>query len=157
MVVAPYAGGLVALLMFLPQINWNSNHDNVTFKFQFAHGFSMDRPEFEATLPAPLPFDKNSLENKFGALFSELQEAESKDEKKEFIYDKALKKLNHYVGYYGSQIGLWGFMCFPVLLTLWNRRFGKRKNLGHKIPSISNNARPLLIASVAIPLFIWVD
>jgi hypothetical protein len=38
----PYLGGLVALLVFAPNILWNQQNDWLTMRFQFGHGFSTD-------------------------------------------------------------------------------------------------------------------
>jgi hypothetical protein len=35
----PYLGGLLALLVFLPNILWNADNDWLTMRFQFGHGF----------------------------------------------------------------------------------------------------------------------
>jgi 4-amino-4-deoxy-L-arabinose transferase-like glycosyltransferase len=38
----PYLGGLAALLVFLPNLIWNAQHDWLTLRFQFGHGFMAD-------------------------------------------------------------------------------------------------------------------
>lgn len=38
-----YAGGLIAFLVFSPNIWWNSQHDMITWKFQLRHGLSLPR------------------------------------------------------------------------------------------------------------------
>jgi len=38
----PYLGGLVALLVLLPNLIWNAQHDWLTLRFQFGHGFLTD-------------------------------------------------------------------------------------------------------------------
>ncbi|MGI8496368.1 MAG: glycosyltransferase family 39 protein [Gemmatimonadaceae bacterium] len=39
----PYLGTLVALLLFMPVLLWNSHHDWVSFRFQLAHGLGAPR------------------------------------------------------------------------------------------------------------------
>ena len=48
----PYLGGLVALLVFLPNLVWNAQHDWLALRFQFGHGFTTD------TGPLTLPVDE---------------------------------------------------------------------------------------------------
>ncbi|MCG6942426.1 MAG: glycosyltransferase family 39 protein [Thiohalocapsa sp.] len=38
----PYLGGLIALLVFLPNLVWNAQHDWLSLRFQFGHGFTTD-------------------------------------------------------------------------------------------------------------------
>lgn len=146
----PYLGGLVALLVFTPQLQWNSNHDNITFQFQFSHGMSTDRPNTGSFLTPPLPEDKNSDEYKASLAFAELEKAEQKEEKQPQFYDSFLKKLNIYIGYYASQVGFWGILIFPLLLLL-----SKKKSRSVHSNISFGNCRPLLLTSVFFPLFLF--
>ncbi|MEA3642775.1 MAG: glycosyltransferase family 39 protein, partial [Lamprobacter sp.] len=38
----PYLGGLLALLVFAPNLLWNAHNDWLTLRFQFGHGFSTE-------------------------------------------------------------------------------------------------------------------
>jgi hypothetical protein len=51
----PYLGGLLALLVFAPNILWNADNDWLTMRFQFGHGFSTDVGDSWQRLPATLP------------------------------------------------------------------------------------------------------
>lgn len=152
----PYLGGLVALLVFLPHLTWNADHQWITFKFQMRHGFAMERPEFSTgNLPAPEPFDPSGTEAELASSFLGIQEIQAQEELKPKPWDRALKKLNIYLGFYGSQIALWGFLAVP-LVAAWFRR--KRQGPDARAvsrPVVPVGTRHIVISSVVVPLFIF--
>jgi 4-amino-4-deoxy-L-arabinose transferase-like glycosyltransferase len=152
----PYLGGVVALLVFLPHLTWNAQHDWITFKFQLRHGFAMERPEFAAVhLPAPEPFDPESAEAAMATSFAAIQELQEQEEMKPKPWDQALKKLNIYLGFYGSQIALWGLLIFPMTAAWWRRRQAGADARAALSPSLSAGSRQIVVASVAVPLFVF--
>ena len=98
----PYLGGLLALLVFAPNLLWNAQHDWLTLRFQFGHGFSTESGPIQLAadaLPAvtgahvytrepPMPMD-------WGERFSSLG------------------------GFIGEQLLLWGLLLVPIGSALW--------------------------------------
>lgn len=161
----PYLGGLVALLVFLPNIAWNAQHDWITFRFQARHGFSLDRPDLAAVgLPSAEPAAEDGPEMALASRFLRLADEAKKEEKKPGPWDDTLNALNRYVGYYASQLALWGLLLAGVPLA-W--RDARRARQGAKprhdaavyiIPTkgqLDPRARPLLVAACAVPLVVF--
>ncbi|WP_238787503.1 ArnT family glycosyltransferase [Thiospirillum jenense] len=51
----PYLGGFIAIMICLPHIVWNANHDWLTVRFQFGHGFSTDAGTMQLLAEQVLP------------------------------------------------------------------------------------------------------
>lgn len=145
----PYLGGLVCLLVFSPNLAWNADNDWITFRFQARHGFAMERPEMTTAprLPVPAEATEGSVEWNLGQIFRDLEEVSKKEEKRPGPFDATLKALNRYVGFYGSQIGLWGGLLVGAPFV-WRRR----KEFA---APLAPDARPLAAASLAVPLLLF--
>ncbi|EGV28239.1 hypothetical protein ThidrDRAFT_3942 [Thiorhodococcus drewsii AZ1] len=118
----PYLGGLVALLVFMPNILWNAHHDWVTMRFQFGHGFSTEVGAL-ASVPAEVVERTGfqSLGERLGSLF----------------------------GYLGVQLGFWGLIAVPLLWAGWSRR---SVDSADTAPVLSAHGRALLVAATLFPL-----
>lgn len=145
----PYLGGLVALLVFLPNLVWNAQNDWITFRFQLRHGLAMERPVVEEAprLPAPEKAQIDSVEWNLGQVFRDLEEVTAKEEKRPGPLDELLKALNRYIGFYASQFALWGAFLIGAPM-LWRRR--RSEGL-----SVDEDAKPLLQALVWAPLIVF--
>ncbi len=152
----PYAGAVVALLVFSPHLMWNANNDWITFKFQLRHGFSLDRPEMKiSNLPEPEPFDPNGPEVALASAFKDIFLAQEEEELRPRFLEPALKKINIYLGFYGSQIAIWGLLIFP-LGAAWRRQHKNKKDHRVRIkPKMSPGAYHIFIASFAAPLIVF--
>lgn len=152
----PYAGGLVALLIFTPHLMWNANHDWITFKFQLRHGFSLDRPEMKTSnLPEPESPDPDGPEIKLASAFQEIILAQEREELRPRIWDPTLKKLNIYLGFYGSQIAIWGLLAFPLGAAWRLQRKNKRDHRVRVKPLLTLGAYHTFIASFSVPLVVF--
>lgn len=123
----PYLGALVALLVFAPNLLWNQQHDWLTMRFQFGHGFSTE----VGALPV-------------GAAGHIAHDAP----------DTLLERLGSLGGYLGAQLGLWGLIAIPLLLAPWlGRRRQPAEPDAHRGPDviIPAHVRPLLWAATLIP------
>lgn len=152
----PYLGGIIALAVFLPHVVWNAEHDWITFKFQLRHGLALDRPELAAShLPAPEIRYPDGPEIALASAFQEIIEAQEEEELKPKPWEPILKKLNIYLGFYSSQLALWGLLAVPLIAALIRRR--RRGSDRHAVArkETSTGSRHLIIASVAVPLIVF--
>lgn len=145
----PYAGGLVALLVFMPNLYWNAQNDWITFRFQARHGFSLERPE---ALSGALPrAEKPALTGPEYALarpFLDLERREIAEERRPRAYDSLLAALNRYVGFYASQVGLWGAIL-AVFGIAWRAR-----RAADRLADPSATV-PLVKAAAMVPLIVF--
>lgn len=124
----PYLGAVLALLVFAPNILWNAEHDWLTMRFQFGHGFSTGMGPFTA-LPA------NAVEQT--GLHAP---------------GERLARLTEYLG---AQLGFWGLFVLPLPLAPW---LGRRQGASDPPDDDSQatifqpHARALLIAATLFPL-----
>lgn len=125
----PYLGGLLALLVFAPNLIWNAQNDWVSLRFQFGHGFATDS--------GALITDADSALQGRGA--------EIVHSGPEGLGERALSLLS----YLGTQLGLWGLMALPILATPWLalRRGGAPRSSELTLPG-----RALLQAATLFPL-----
>ena len=170
----PYLGGVIAFLIFLPNINWNMKHDWVTWKFQLRHGLSLKRGEVGVSkLPlAEIPSEDSQevqLSNKFLVKLSEIDKYQdlmsqsdrlkkmSENEKSPSKVNVLLANLKKFTSaktkftrlgdYLGGQIGVWGFLLISIFLSLRSAIREKRKlKFSHK------GIESLLIGSAVFPI-----
>ncbi|WP_295433268.1 glycosyltransferase family 39 protein [uncultured Thiodictyon sp.] len=124
----PWLGGLLAVLVFAPNLLWNLDHDWLTLRFQFGHGFALDPgvlvgPGAGTASAAIEPAPPASWWGRGGALLR----------------------------YLGGQLGLWGLLA-PALIALVVTRTGRRADPGGTGAVIAAHARPLLQAAALFPL-----
>lgn len=152
----PYLGGVIALVVFLPHLAWNANHDWITFKFQLRHGLALDRPELAAShLPIPVEREPDGPEIALASNFQDIQAAQVAEELQPKPWDLLLEKLNIYLGFYASQLALWGLLVFPFSAALLrNRRRGTDRFANYR-SNAATGARNIIFASVAVPLIVF--
>ncbi len=95
----PYLGALAALLVFAPNLVWNAQHDWLTIRFQFGHGFSTSA----------------------GAISAEaVGTALALPERASVLEQAGLgERLLAVLSFLGIQAALWGLMIFPLVAGLW--------------------------------------
>lgn len=125
----PYLGGLLALLVFLPNLLWNLEHGWLSLRFQFGHGFGAESG------PLIQGADLGLQDGSATILHSGHRGLE----------ERAASLL----GFFGTQLGLWGLMALPILATPWLGRSGPGARKG---PSLTPKARVLLGAATWLPL-----
>ena len=119
----PYLGGLLALLVFAPNLVWNVDNDWLTLRFQFGHGFATDT----------------------GALIGAGEGAATIEQSGPgTLVERAASLL----GYLGTQLGFWGLIALPILLLPWIARRPGADAGGTLRP----HARHLLLAAALFPL-----
>ena len=152
----PYLGGCAALLIFLPHLYWNSQHDWITLRFQFGHGFSVKR---ELTIGSTLPKAHESL---IGSpeieLYNDLQRAMStvsgfaetkkvpKPQKSKL--ELAWQRTGDYIG---GVLGLWGVYASVIIGLAWQRY--RNRSLNQKTTHRSGWA--LIQAATVWPLLFF--
>jgi hypothetical protein len=121
----PYLGGLVALLVFAPNILWNQQNEWLTMRFQFGHGFSTE----VGALPVGAPGDIEHVGPRSTG-----------------------ERLESLMGYLGTQLAFWGLVAVPLLLAPWIGR--KRDGDTEPEPTqvLTRHTKPLLWAATLFPL-----
>jgi len=126
----PYLGGLLALLVFSPNLLWNAHNDWLTIRFQFGHGFSTETGTLVAnSLPVP------TGDHKVAAALTSGQHS-------------VAEGLGSLLDFFGVQIALWGLLALPVVASLLRRRGAKPKQ---ELTVFDPAARALLIAGSLFP------
>lgn len=105
----PYLGGLLALLVFAPNLVWNAQNEWLTLRFQFGHGFSTDS--------GPIRLAADALPAVTGA------HAYSSEPPEPMAWGERLSSL---AGYLSEQLLFWGLLLVPIGIALW--RAGRRPN-----------------------------
>ncbi|MFW6258155.1 MAG: glycosyltransferase family 39 protein, partial [Halochromatium sp.] len=103
----PYLGGLLALLVFAPNLLWNAQHDWLTLRFQFGHGFS--------TESGPIRLAADALPAVTGA------HAYTHEPPMPMDWGERLSSLG---GFIGEQLLLWGLLLVPIGIALWRAVLG---------------------------------
>jgi 4-amino-4-deoxy-L-arabinose transferase-like glycosyltransferase len=133
----PYLGGLLALLVFSPNLIWNANNDWISLRFQFGHGFATDTGGFE--LPA------DSLPPAVGAFSYSPPDGGP---------DTPAERLASLAGFLGTQLAFWGLLLLPLAASLW-RRGGPRRAIDTAARWFDQPARTLLVAAAVFPLALF--
>ena len=140
----PYLGGLLALLVFLPNVLWNAGNDWLTMRFQFGHGFATDTGAGQIAfatdaLPTALPLAPGAgtgVEAPAPEPLSGIGE-----------------RLASVGGYLGTQLGLWGLLLVPLFMALAG---GGLRRAGRDLATTLTPAgRTLLTAGTAVPLLVF--
>jgi len=127
----PYLGGLLALLVFGPNLLWNAQNDWLTIRFQFGHGFSTETSTL-VTNSLPVPIGDHKVAT---ALSSEQR--------------SVAEGLGSLLEFLGTQIALWGLLALPVVSSLF-RRHGAEPRWG--LTAFDPAAKALLVAGSLFPL-----
>ena len=122
----PWLGGLLAVLVFAPNLLWNLDHDWLTLRFQFGHGFALDPGLLVGTGTGTGPAHA-AVPLSWG--------------------DRGLGLLR----YLGGQLGLWGLLAPALIAAALTRRRRPNDAVGTE-PVLAAHARPLLQAATLFPL-----
>lgn len=129
----PYLGGLLALLVFAPNLLWNADNDWLSLRFQLGHGFAADSG-------ALIPGGGSGLE----AGSATIQHSGPQD---------LAERVGSLLTYLGAQLGLWGLLALPLLVTPWiSRRAPAPGTPAPETPSLTLPARHLLLGATWFPL-----
>ncbi|MCF7976578.1 MAG: glycosyltransferase family 39 protein [Chromatiaceae bacterium] len=138
----PYLGGLVALLVFAPNLVWNAQNDWLTLRFQFGHGFSTDS--------GPIQLAADALPAVTGA------HAYTPDLSEPMDWGERLSSLG---GYLGEQLLFWGLVLVPIGIAIWRlgwitggRFLGTRDERDETFSRLDPAAVSLLGAAALMPL-----
>ncbi len=133
----PYLGGLVALLVFLPNLIWNAQHDWLTLRFQFGHGFMTDTGALSVPADALL-----------GAA------APRAGEHADATPPEVGARLTGVGSFIAVQLLFWGL---PLLVALAAPLTGSpwRRSLAELRTGLSVQAQVLLAAAALVPLLLF--
>ncbi len=136
----PYLGGLVAIIICLPHVLWNANHDWLTVRFQFGHGFSTDAGTMRLLAEQVLPAVVNTQPYTLAALPMSL-----------------LDRVGSIASFIGSQLGFFGAMLI-VLIVGVARHYHRNliQSVRHWWSSqLTKPARGVLFAATVMPLVLF--
>ena len=153
----PYLGGVLAILVCLPHLIWNAQQDWITVRFQTRHGLALAHSQMlpETMLPVPAVAKEGSPEFALAKPFLDLEMTEKKLAKPASILGDIASAIERYVGFYLSQIALWGG-CLVAIVSAWRaQRRSSAKNLFLSCEGLeSRSLQALIISSAAIPLIV---
>ena len=133
----PYLGGLLALLLFLPNIWWNADNDWLTMRFQFGHGFSTNIGTVTLAADA-LPAATGPTAYSPAAP----------------VPMTPLDRLSSLAEYLGSQLAFWGVLLLPLVAAPFVD--GGLKRIRRDLLAVmSPTARVLLMAGTLTPLLLF--
>jgi hypothetical protein len=125
----PYLGGLLALLVFAPNLLWNAENHWVTMRFQLGHGFASETGHLVSNpLPAPV---------------------QPAAEPSAHAPRSGLERLAELLRYLGTQVALWGFILIAVIGSL---RGDRERTLAATRKGIEGTALKLLVVATLFPL-----
>lgn len=137
----PYLGGLLAFLILLPNLHWNSQNGWPSFSFQLRR-LSIDQLELNPKFPAPLSHSRNTHIEEESPKAQEPQKI-VKESSVDFSFSKP---FHRFLEYLGGLFVLWGFLLFPLLFGFLRRKKDKEKN---KLPKSS---KIFLFTATTVPL-----
>ncbi len=150
----PYLGGLLAFLIFSPNLVWNYQHDWMSFKFQLRRISGIELPLSNSDLPLPKLMPKSGPEWELAEKING-GNLELFTPKTFLIHPFFSSSLwAHYVMFIGfimGILGLWGFLLIPIL-TSYSKQRGE---LLESFPQVSPQAHSLLIATLYFPLIFF--
>lgn len=145
----PYLGGVVAVLVLLPHLYWQAQHDWITFRFQFGRGLKSEygvAMKLGTDLPLAREGKVDGPEAKLARYFVLPQDEIAQPKPKPEGFEKYFKGVSNY---FGGQLGIWGLLLLPLGFGLW-RRFRTSGPKQTSWPSRSLEA--LSWASALVPL-----
>lgn len=171
----PWLGGVVALLIFLPNLLWNHSHGWITWKFQLRHGFALERPEAISDAGALAPPGQaipSGPEHVLSSFFDPPEDKRLGADQRDtaalpagpmdafFRFLKNLGRGDHLLmrlaDFAGAQLALPGFLLISLLGSA-HFRFYRRKKSGKMDESeaeteMNQSARHLMKAAALVPL-----
>lgn len=129
----PYLGGLLALLVFSPNLLWNLDNDWLSLRFQLGHGFAADSGALIPSAGSGVVTGSATIEHSGP----------------QGLAGRAGSLLT----YLGAQLGLWGLLVLPLLVTPWvTRRAPAPGTPAPETPPLTAAARHLLQGATWFPL-----
>ncbi len=122
----PWLGGLLAVLVFAPNLLWNLDHDWLTLRFQFGHGFALDPGALVGPRAASAVIEHAAPASWWA-------------------------RAEGLLRYLADQLGLWGLIA-PALIMLAVTRLGRQADTAGTGAILAAHARPLLQAATLFPL-----
>ncbi len=136
----PYLGALIALLVFSPNLLWNAQHDWLSLRFQFGHGFSTDIGSLH------LATDAISPTNSAMTAWSQPVASEPNPG----------ARVASVIGFAGTQLALLGWLLLPLASSLVQRIRRQPMKLNHPAsPALTQPAQALLTAAALFPLLLF--
>lgn len=170
----PWAGGLAALITFMPNLVWNQQNSWITWKFQLRHGFYLERPESAGHgYPEPVPITAGGAEETLAKLFIPPVAPPGEQEAPKipepvivppgpldsfFASIKAVSQgdtlVKRLIDYAGGQLALWGALIFPMIFLSCRSWIRRRRGFSEseKREPVDDRLIPLFIAAVLSPL-----
>ena len=127
----PYLGGLLALLVFGPNLLWNAQNDWLTIRFQFGHGFSTETDTL-VTNSLPVPSGDHKVATALSSAPRLMAEG-----------------LGGLLGFFGTQVALWGLPALAMVAGLFRRRKAEPK---WGLTIFDPAAKALLVTGSLLPL-----
>lgn len=159
----PYLGGLIALLVFSPNLLWNAHNDWLSLRFQFGHGFSTD------TGPLHLPSDAllgdspgsspreapgDTLGDALGVELAGELPASPAHAALDATAEPTASALS-VATYLGTQLAFFGFLLLPLAAAAARRLRGSGAAEPAARRSLSPQAAVLLIPAALFPLLLF--
>ena len=167
----PYLGGVVALLVFSPNLIWNHHNGWVTWKFQLKHGLAQHRSQLvSGRLPSAQRPVSGGAELELASYFDPLKDPGHEQEVPLFsqkppklgAFDKVLaavknlskggSPLKRLLEFLSGQLALWGVLAFVIVGSgLYHIKTRIKRTQG----SIPEALKPLLVSAVFLPLGVF--
>lgn len=154
----PYLGGVLALVVWSPQLHWNATHDWQTIQFQLGHGFRGGH-RVESQQIDLLPHAEPSLaEGPEAELTRSLVPADTGYHKTPWNKRPWRKPVGRIRDYLLGELGLWGAMLVPLGALGWRMRRERHRREAGEAPSalgavtLEPRVVPLLVAGTVFPL-----
>ena len=158
----PWLGVLAAVLVFLPNIQWNASNSWLTMRYQLAHGFGVERSSLvQGLLPSAIDDQDGSIEYQVGNKFAEADAGvtKKKEKKKKKVRPLPERILNRVIDFTSGQMALWGALLLPIGIAVFRRKkiFGRWKGAFREpfISTLRPETRSLLISATLIPLLFF--
>ena len=141
----PYLGGLLAFLILLPNLVWNSQNNWISFGFQLRR-LAPSAMVQTTDLPKPQALLKGSAED---LLMQTIREEVMEEIKAPRSKIQIPAPLQRFLDFVGGVLVLWGLLLLP-LIFLFKRKYRKTN-----LRPLKREARILLSAAVLVPLLVF--
>ena len=143
----PYLGGLLAVLIFLPNLYWNATHNWASFSFQLRRLSSVEIPS-QSALPSAELYTLTGPEWELAKKLASPAALRKSLPALNIISETPFYLTSlHMAEFLGGVLMLWGFLLFPLSTLLWR----KPKSVG----SLHPQAQTLFSYAVWVPLIFF--
>jgi 4-amino-4-deoxy-L-arabinose transferase-like glycosyltransferase len=145
----PYAGGLVALVVFAPHLAWNAHNEWVPIRMQLQHGFQRTHdPGFSPVtdLPRAEPPDPDGPEDRLGRYFRTTRPSNAPSEPPALL--RLIQRTSAYVG---MVLIVWGAFLVPLVHRFILRLRGRLP----PEPPLVAPVKPLFVAATFVPVLFF--